>query len=384
MSAAAGRLRILYVIVDLEIGGTERALVRLVTHLDRSRFEPVVVALKREGPLGHDVEAAGIRLVNFKLRGEWDARGIWMLLDLILRFRPHVIHGWLVHANVLSRVAGRLAGVPRILTSLRTMEGRPYYWPLERVTWPLGDEVVCASEAVRAFAAAKAGVRRAEVIYSGVPEPVALRPGIETELRLKGCAIVATAARLAPGKGSLTFLRTARVLAPRFPQARFAILGGGELEGALRDMAQESGIEDRVHFLGWRDDVSRALKGATVFVHASRLGEGLPNAVLEAMIAGVPVVATDVGGTREAVAEGETGFLVPRQDPELIAERVGRLLEDPALARSMGAKGLERARERFSIEAMVAAYQALYERASASSPPPTSSIIPAGRTAVRP
>src|SRR5207249_9979935 len=110
------------------------------------------------------------------------------------------------------------------------------------------------------------------------------------------------------------------------------------------------------------DDLPAALKGCRVFVHPSRLGEGLPNAVLEAMAAGCPVVATDVGGTREAVVEGETGFLVPPADPDTIADRVLRLLRDPALARSMGERGLARARERFSVGAMVSRDQALYSR----------------------
>jgi glycosyltransferase involved in cell wall biosynthesis len=171
---------------------------------------------------------------------------------------------------------------------------------------------------------------------------------------------VATAARLSAGKGVKTFLRAAAIVAGRHPTASFVVLGGGELEGPLQALARDLGIAERVVFAGWRDDVTRSLRGCEVFVHASRLGEGLPNAVLEAMMAGLPVVATDVGGTREAVVEGETGFLVGARDVPALAERVSRLLEDPELARRLGARGLEVAREKFSIEAMVARTEALY------------------------
>lgn len=361
-------MRIFYLITDLEIGGTERVLERLVSHLDRKAFDPVVVTLKGDGPIGHALAARGVRVVNLKLRHEADVTALPRLVALLRRERPAILHAFLFHANVIGRVAGRIARVPRILTSVRTLEGRFYHFPLERLTWLASrDEVVCASEAVRDFVARRAGIRGAIVAYNGVPEPVTGKPGIETDFRMKGQSIVATAARLADGKGVKTFLKAAALLAPAHPTAQFVVIGGGELEGALQVLAKDLGVGDRVRFVGWRDDVSRDLKGCRVFIHASRLGEGMPNAVLEAMIAGVPVVATDVGGTREAVVEGETGFLVPVRRPDLVAERVGRLLNDDALAKRMGAAGLDRARERFSIEAMVARYETIYRSGAAVS-----------------
>jgi len=354
-------IRILYLITDLEIGGTERALERLVLALDRRQFEPVVVTLKGDGPIGRTLASRGIDVVNLKLRSELNLGVVPRLYALLRARRPQVLHTFLFHANVIGRVVGRLARVPRVLSSIRTMEGRFYHFPLERLSWLFArDRVVCVSKATADFVRRRAGIAVAHVAYNGVPEPVTAQPGVQTELRLRGKEMIATAARLAEGKGVKTLLRAAPLIAARRPAAAFVIIGGGELEGALMTLAKELGVADRVHFVGWRDDVSRAVKGASVFVHASRLGEGMPNAVLEAMMAGLPVVATDVGGTREAVVEGETGYLVPVRDPAAVADRVVRLLSDPERARAMGAMGLARAREIFSVEAMVARYEQLY------------------------
>ena len=351
-------IRILYLITDLEIGGTERVLERLVGSLDRKRFDPVVVTLKRDGPIGHALVARGVRVVNLQLRSEFDLSIVPRLYAILRRERPDILHAFLFHANVAGRTIGRLAGVRRIVSSIRTLEGKWYHFPLERLTWRLGHGVVCASEAVREFAKRRAGIAESTVILGGVPEGVATRA--TGGFRRNAGPVVATAARLSPGKGVKTFLRAARIVAASRADAHFVVLGGGELEGPLQAMSRELGIAERVTFAGWRDDVTRALAGCAVFVHASRLREGLPHAVLEAMLAGVPVVATDVGGTREAVAEGETGFLVPVRGVEAIAERVGRLLADPEMAKRMGDRGREIARERFSIQAMVAGTEALY------------------------
>ena len=354
-------IRILYLITDLEVGGTERALERLVLALDRRQFEPVVVALKGDGPIGRTLASHGIDVVSLKLRTELSLGAVPRLYSLVRSRRPHVLHAFLFHANVLGRLVGRLAGVPRVFSSIRTMEGKFYHFPLERLSWLFArDRVVCVSRATSEFVRRRAGIPAAAVVYNGVPEPVTTHPGLQTELRLRGREMIATSARLAEGKGVKTLLRAAPLIAAKRPDASFVVIGGGELEGALMTLTKQLGVADRTHFVGWRDDVARALKGASVFVHASRLGEGMPNAVLEAMMAGLPVVATDVGGTREAVIDGETGFLVPVRDPAAVADRVVRLLGDPELAKAMGAKGLARARELFSIEAMVARYEQLY------------------------
>lgn len=359
-NAAAPRpVKLAFLIVDLEIGGAQKVLERLVAHLDRRRFHPVVVSLKAEGPLVHSIVQRGVRVICLRMRGFADVGAMARLYEILRDFRPDVLQTYLFHANLVGRIVGRLAGVRRIVSAVHTKEGRRYHFPVERLTWRLSDRVLFVSHAVAAYAARRAGIR-GQVVYNGVPEPVTEKPGFKTEFGLGRTRVVATAARLTAGKGVKTFLRAVRLLGERYPDVRFAIIGGGELEGPLREIARQLGIEEQVHFAGWRDDVTRALKGCEVFVNASRLGEGMPNTILEAMIAGVPVVATDTGGTREAVVDGETGILVPRRTAEALAGAIASLLSDPVRAQEMGRRGRERARELFSVEGMVERMQRLY------------------------
>ncbi len=365
----AAPLKIAFLIVDLEIGGAQRVLERLVGSLDRRRFHPIVISLLPEGPLVHPIVQKGIRVVCLRMRGAWDLAAFAQLYEILRDFRPDVLHTFLFHANVVGRICGRLAAVPHIVSAVHTLEGRFYHFPLERLTWRLSDRVLFVSKAVARWAAAHAGIHgpATGVVYNGVDETVAVKPGLKTEFRLRPSRLVVTAARLTAGKGVKTFLRAAQLLAPRYPDVKFAVIGGGELDGPLREIARQLGIEERVHFAGWRDDVTRALAGCDVFVSASRLGEGLPNVILEAMIAGVPVVATDVGGTREAVVDGETGLIVPRRDPPALAKGIASLLDDPGRAHAMGERGRERAREHFSVGAMVERMQRIYDELSRKS-----------------
>lgn len=330
-------IRVLYLATGLEVGGTERALERLIQGLDRSRFLPALHSLKGEGPVGRRLAAAGVA-VSGGLAGLWGA---------IRRFRPDILHSFLVHANVAGRIAGRLAGVRRIVSSIRTLEGGPLHAALERLTSGLADETTFVSDAVASHARRRFGIPGGVVIPNGVP-PGAVATGGE----------VVTVGRLAPGKGAVDFVRASLILGRKFPGVTFALVGDGPERERLQVLVGSA----RIRFAGFQEDPSAELAKAAVFVHSSRLGEGLPNAVLEAMAAGLPVVATDVGGTREAVVEGETGFLLRPGDVEAIADRVGRLLADRGLARAMGARGRARVAERFSLSAMVAANEALYER----------------------
>ncbi len=364
LDATPKPIRVAYLIVDLEIGGAQRVLERLVTHIDRTRFHPIVISLRATGPIVHELARHGIRVVSLGMRSMFDIPAALELNEILRDFKPHILHTHLFHANVIGAIAGRIARVPHIVTTVHALEAKFYHRPLERHTWRLCDRVVFVAEAIGRHARMTAGMegRRCSVIYNGVPEPVVAKPGVKTELRLAESRIVATATRLIPRKGAQVFIRMAKLLAPRFPDVRFVIIGGGELDGALRSLTRDLGIESVVHFAGWRDDVTRSLIGADVFVFASKYGEGLPTVVVEAMMAGVPVVATDIAGTREAIVDGETGILLKSRDDQVVADAVASLLLDSAKARSMGQKGRERAREVFSLAAMVERHEELYAK----------------------
>ena len=214
---------------------------------------------------------------------------------------------------------------------------------------------------------------RPEVIYTSESDRAAdgrsgLRThvvslGIDLDRFARGRAvldgrIVGNVARLAEQKGHRTLVEAAAIVRERHPDVRFVVAGDGELRGELEALAAPLG--DGFSFLGAREDVPDLLASFEVFAFPSRF-EGLCVSVIEAQASGVPVVATPVGGIRETVVEGETGWLVPTDDPVALAERISWVLDHPAEARPVADEARRRARERFSIETMVERTLALYE-----------------------
>ena len=209
-----------------------------------------------------------------------------------------------------------------------------------------------AARAVESLAGLAAGSVR--VIPNGVPDPQ-----VEARPRVSAGPVIGTLARLDPIKGLDVLLHALAGL----PGVAAAIVGRGPSESALRALAADLGVDDRVHFIGWSDEPRAWLAGFDVFVLPSRL-EGMPLSVIEAMLAGRPVVATDVGSVSEVVVDGETGILVPPDDAAALRDALQRLLADDGGRQAMGELGLSHARHKFTAGAMARAYEALYREIS--------------------
>jgi glycosyltransferase involved in cell wall biosynthesis len=163
-------------------------------------------------------------------------------------------------------------------------------------------------------------------------------------------------------KGHDTFLAAAALVAEGLPGARFLLVGHNTDSERMRDAIVRAGVADRVTAAGYRADVPRIISALDVSVNAARAGEGLSGAVRESLAAGLPVVATDVGGNRELVRDGETGLLVPPDDPPALAAAIGKLLSDPELAARLGAAGARLVRESLTVDRMVDETERLYRR----------------------
>jgi glycosyltransferase involved in cell wall biosynthesis len=282
--------------------------------------------------------------------------------------RPDILHTWLFHANLVGRVVGRLAGVPVVISGERTMgmESRWRYL-LNRVTLSMADRVVCVSERVAAFCAQRIGLgpEKTVVIPNGVDLPELDRlPDRETARRGLGLPAkgmwVGTVARLDPVKRLDVLLEALAGL----DDVRALIVGYGPEEERLKEMAERLGLGERVWFVGYQKDVWPWLAACDVFALSSDW-EGMPNAVLEAMGLGLPVVATAAGGTPDAVIDGATGLLVPTGDSAALAAALARLLRDDELRHTLGAAGQERVRRAFSVRHMVERTQTLYAELAA-------------------
>lgn len=329
-------LRIAYLIVDLGHGGAQRLLTWIAPRLVARGMDVEVITLKDTVHLD-----PGVRVRRLGMRGPWDVRAIPRLVGILRDFRPHVLHTHLFHANVLGRLCGRLAGVPHIRSTVHTLEGPAWHRALDRLTAPLADSHEFVSDAVARHAG-----RQGEVVRYGVPTSTAASKPLDPP-------VIVTAARLAPGKG-IDDLITALP-----PGARLRVLGEGPDRPRLQHLARDAWVE----FTGWTDDVAGGMRGAAIAVFPSKLGEGSPVAVIEAMMAGLPVVATDVGGTREIIEHGVTGWLVPPGHPEALAGCLAQILQDPAAARTVAERGRALALERFSIDGTVVCLERVYRAA---------------------
>jgi len=372
---------ILYVIGTLDVGGAENQLVQLVSRLDRRRFRPVICALSSGGPHAEALAAAAVPVHIVGFRGL--NRGIWTLLHLprilaalrgVVRLmrteRPAIVHGVLFWAYVIGTFAARRASVPIVVASRRSLgifkAAKPHYLWLERLTNRRTNLLVANSKAVKQDVIAREGVpaARIRVVYNGIDVERYERqasPQLRAELGIpSGVRVVAVVANLIHYKGHRFLLMAFQRIRASRAGAVLLLAGDGPCRPDLERQAAELGIVETVRFLGTRRDIPELLAVSDVAVLPS-LEEGFPNAVLEAMAAGRPVVASAVGGIPEAVVHGETGLLVPPGDPAALAEAIMDVLGDPPRAERMGRAGKLQVNARFGMGRMVAETEAIYE-----------------------
>jgi glycosyltransferase involved in cell wall biosynthesis len=278
-----------------------------------------------------------------------------------------IIHAHKFGSNVWAALLGRALGVPVVIAHEHTwsFEGQRGRRLVDRhVVARFCDAVIAVSEADRRRMVAEVGMPadRVALIHNGIAGyGGGDGASVRRELGVTAAApVLIQTATLRPQKAVEVMIAAAALVRGTHPDVRLLVAGQGET-AALEDAASAHGVADTVALLGPRGDVPDLLAAASVGVLSSDF-EGMPLAILEYMAAGLPVVATDVGGVPETVRDGETGFLVAPRDPPALAERIGRLLDDPALARKMGEAGRRRQQEAFSLEAMVGAVTALYLR----------------------
>lgn len=348
-------------------GGAEMIVSRLAGALDRSRFRSVV-CLYRPGWLKEQCERQGIRTHVIHMTGMFDVAWIWKACRLVRREGVSLIHAHEFTGNTYGSLVARLAGVPFV----GTVHGKNYYGDKKRRRLAYRavsrtGTLVAVSSDLKQFITKTVGVptERIKVIYNG--EDVLPPVGVEEKCRLRAELglneaepVVGVVGSLYPVKGHKYLLAAIPEILQVHPRTTFLIVGRGDLESALQEEAKRRGLEKRVRFLGFREDVSALLSIMDIFVLPS-LSEGLSIALLGAMAGGKPVIATHVGGNPELVVEGETGFLVPPRDSDALATKLLVLLADKDRRSNLGENGRKRVQQSFSFQAMVTKYQELYE-----------------------
>ena len=353
---------VMLLITTFDIGGAERVYIELARGLARRGYPVIAAALqRRSGAVARELEGSGVDTVDLGMRGKSDVLVIWRLVRLLRRQRVTVLYTFLIHAHVLGRTAAKLASTPVILSSQQIMawEGRVSEW-LNRVTARWCSAVVGVSKNVARYLTEDVGVAPAKVvaIYNCV-DVSAFRQ--DPRERHATGNVIGSIARLNPEKDHETLLHAFRLVRRRRPDARLLLAGAGPERDRLERLASSLGIAQAVEFLGHVSDVRTVHRRLDVYVQSSHV-EGMPVAVLEALAAGLPVVAARVGGNEEAVIDGVGGVLVPPRSPELLAAAIERVLGDRDAARKMGEAGQRHVRDVFGADAMVEATAALIER----------------------
>jgi len=372
-AAGGARVRIAYGIDSMEVGGSELNAVRTAERLDRDRFELVAVTLRQQGPLSARYDAAGIPIREFRLRHGTAGFPslVWRLASFFRRERIDVVHAHDKYTNVFLTLAARLARHPAVITSKRWSRWNPPQWgPRNRFAYRLADRVLANSRAVADSVEREDGVRPDRVVV--VPnfiDDAAFEPIGTSERRRRlaefgitaDAPVIGVVAGLKPVKDHATLLRAAALLGAEWPSLQVLLVGDGPSRGALEAMVRELGLGERVRFAGMQPNVPNPHRLLDVSVLCST-HEGFPNAIVEAMAAARPVVATRVGGVPDAVADGVTGLLLPPSDPERLAGALGTLLADSARRDRFGEAAQRHARTHYHESVVIPPLEALYER----------------------
>jgi glycosyltransferase involved in cell wall biosynthesis len=352
------------VLNSFDAGGTEHQMTELICRLDRRFFEVHVACLARRGVLRTRLETASIGITEFPLRSLKSVDTLHQARRFVRWCRDRrvrVLQACDFYANVFALPAATIARVPVRLGSRRDVtmpERSPGQRLLQRLSYPLAHRVIANSSAA-AERLIQEGVRPSKVvtIANGLDfDRFAVRQQGSPSRRPR---IVTTVANLRPGKGHDVLLKAAARLVRRVPDIRFRIVGDGPRRGDLERQAAALRVSSHVEFLGYRSDVAELLRQSDIFALPS-LMEASPNALIEAMAAGVPIVATRVGGIPEAIEHERSGILVAPQDDRALAAGIARLIKRPQIASRLADAARQSAESRFSFDRMVNEFQQLY------------------------
>jgi L-malate glycosyltransferase len=366
------RRKVFYLLDSLNVGGTETQAVELARRLDPAKYEVTLGCLRARGPLLARLERSSVSVAEFYPKGGLDsARGIYQLLRLAIflrRGRFAVVHTHDMWSNLMGVPAAYMARVPVIISSQRDLSH--FDWYRGRGAWMrriqnLSAVVLTNASAIRDgliaddhFAPAKV-----RVVHNGVDlQSFRRRPELRSQLfpgMEQNQLIVLVGNMHSDVKGHPWLIAAAPAIVREFPQARFVLAGDGEQRRDFEQQAARLGLERHFLFLGRRSDIPEILGCCDIAVLPSR-AEGLPNAVLEYLAAGLPIVASGVGGNVEIIRDGATGLLVPPEDSDALAVALLRLLRDPQLARRLADDGHRFVQENFSFERLIADVDGLY------------------------
>jgi len=362
-------LKVIHLVEDLKIGGAERVIADIAEGLDRKRFDASVWCVTRGGETADELLEKGIEVHILGISSYRNPLNVFRLTRLLRKSKPEIVHTHGYFASVIGRLAAKNAHIPVIAAHVHSTywEYKKRHLLIEKKLSRFTHKIICCSQAVENFVKNFEKIKddKTIVIYNGVDEerfsPLKATTSIRAELGIdEEFSVVGTVSSLAPHKGHEYLIQAASLVLDAFPSAKFLIVGEGPLRKKLEDQAKKLNIHPAVIFTGARKDIPEMLSLIDVFVLPSFSREGLGIAIIEAMAAEKPVVATDIGGIPEAVQGGETGLLVPPGNPDALARAIIELLQNPEKAKEMGKSGRARFKKKFTKKKMLSEIENVY------------------------
>jgi starch synthase (maltosyl-transferring) len=342
-------------------------LLRLATSLDRRRFEPLVVSLAPPGPVTDLLQQRGITTQSCRATHALNLAALWRLRRIMACFKPDLVHAMLFHANLATRLVCPSAGVPRtrLINEIQTVEiERTWHLVLDQLTYPWCALEIGNSPAVVEHLVDRAAIPREHLVcIPGGAETLEFENPAPANRSLwnipQDAKLLIWVGRMDPVK-RIGDLLQAMTLLPDDTRTHLLLVGDGPERPRVESHVAAAGLRERVHLAGFRRDVPALLAAADLFVLPS-LTEGMPNALLEAMACGLPVVTCDVPGCRDLINHLADGLLVAPAQPQALARALAHLLSDSALAARLGARARAKIRREYTSSACLAKYLKLYE-----------------------
>lgn len=364
-------IKILFINYSLNIGGIESLILQLCKRIDRNKYNPMVCVFEPEGAIIKEFESIKIPVYTIDKKEGTDLILPIRIAKLIRKKDISIVHTHNSCAWLYGGVAAAMKRVPLVHTQHTTADYFNYHtFRWEKIEWFLSqitNSITTVADSVAKYMIEKEHINRNKisVVYNGIlPDIYTIDiDSIEKrkELGIKnGEFVIGNVARLTLNKDHQTLLEAFRIVSKKMANTRLVIVGDGPERSHLEHIAESIGIKEKVIFLGQRRDVAEILNTFDLFALSS-IREGFPIAVLEAMAASLPVIATDVDGNKELVKDGETGLVVKAKEPKDMAEAIIKLIQNKEIANAMGKKGFKRINDYFTLDKTIKEYEKIYE-----------------------
>jgi len=361
------KVKILYLINNMGRGGTEKQLYLLIKYLSRNVFETMVITVCGSGD--NPVTASNINIYDMEIKGSiikpFNFKKIYKAIKIVKRYRPCIIHSWLFHSNLIAAIMKVLMPNVKLVTSKR---GSNFWYTkkhffINKFVYRISDSIVVNADSLKEEIGSYNNIEsKIKIIHNGIEshltyKNISINPQVK-DLKKKDKIIIGCVGRFVPEKRYEDVIHACKIIIKKYSNIHFVLVGGRGGISKYRRMVDRNNLNSYITFTGEVNDVLPFIKGFDIFLNASSF-EGLPNAILEAMLMGKPIIATRVGGIPELIKDGENGVLINPCHPEEIVNAIEILINNEKMRRKIAQNNLEKIKN-FSVSKMVSQIEKLY------------------------